>query len=109
MATFKSQSIWTGESELAFAAGVNVMFRPEPTIGFSKASPSRVFGPLDVAREPLPPSRLAEQMANRSRRGSPLSAVIGDPVAAREAVSRFRDTGVDELMLVMQWAPCPTK
>src|SRR5262249_15035471 len=32
------QSIWTGESALAFAAGVNVMFRPEATIGFSKAS-----------------------------------------------------------------------
>jgi acyl transferase domain-containing protein/NADPH:quinone reductase-like Zn-dependent oxidoreductase/short-subunit dehydrogenase/acyl carrier protein len=32
------QDIWSGESELAFAAGVNVIFRPEPTIGFSQAS-----------------------------------------------------------------------
>jgi alkanesulfonate monooxygenase SsuD/methylene tetrahydromethanopterin reductase-like flavin-dependent oxidoreductase (luciferase family) len=70
-------------------------------------SPVRVFGPLDIARDPLPPGRLAEQMADRSRRGAPLSAVIGDPVAAREAVSRFRDTGVDELMLVMQMGTVP--
>jgi hypothetical protein len=28
--------------------------------------------------------------------------VIGDPVAARETVSRFEDAGVDELILVMQ-------
>ena len=67
----------------------------------------RVFGPLDVAREPLPPSRLARADGQSFRRGSPLSAVIGDPVAAREAVSRFRDTGVDELMLVMQMGTVP--
>jgi alkanesulfonate monooxygenase SsuD/methylene tetrahydromethanopterin reductase-like flavin-dependent oxidoreductase (luciferase family) len=70
-------------------------------------SPHRVFGPLDVAREPLPTARLAEQMASRSRCGAALSTVIGDPVAAREAISRFRDTGVDELMLVMQMGTVP--
>jgi acyl transferase domain-containing protein/NADPH:quinone reductase-like Zn-dependent oxidoreductase/NADP-dependent 3-hydroxy acid dehydrogenase YdfG/acyl carrier protein len=32
------ESIWNGQSELAFAAGVNLMLRPEPTIGFSQAS-----------------------------------------------------------------------
>jgi acyl transferase domain-containing protein/acyl carrier protein len=32
------QSIWRGESDLEFVAGVNVMLRPELTIGFSKAS-----------------------------------------------------------------------
>ncbi len=32
------QSIWTGEGDLAFAAGVNVMIGPETFIGFSKAS-----------------------------------------------------------------------
>jgi acyl transferase domain-containing protein len=31
------QSIWNGNSELAFAAGVNVILRPELSIGFSKA------------------------------------------------------------------------
>ena len=32
------QSIWNGESALAIAGGVNVMLRPESTIGFSLAS-----------------------------------------------------------------------
>ncbi|HEX8112782.1 MAG TPA: beta-ketoacyl synthase N-terminal-like domain-containing protein, partial [Kofleriaceae bacterium] len=32
------QSMWSGEIELAFVGGVNLMLRPEPTIGFSKAS-----------------------------------------------------------------------
>jgi acyl transferase domain-containing protein len=31
------RSIWNGQSELAFAAGVNAMLRPEPTIGAAKA------------------------------------------------------------------------
>jgi acyl transferase domain-containing protein/NADPH:quinone reductase-like Zn-dependent oxidoreductase/SAM-dependent methyltransferase/acyl carrier protein len=33
-----SQRIWSGECELAFVGGVNVLIRPESTIGFSKAS-----------------------------------------------------------------------
>src|SRR5919108_84539 len=32
------RSIWNGETELAFVGGVNLMLRPELTIGFSKAS-----------------------------------------------------------------------
>jgi acyl transferase domain-containing protein/ubiquinone/menaquinone biosynthesis C-methylase UbiE/acyl carrier protein len=32
------RSIWDGDIELAFAAGVNVIARPDATIGFSKAS-----------------------------------------------------------------------
>lgn len=32
------QSIWRGESSMALAGGVNLMLRPELTIGFSKAS-----------------------------------------------------------------------
>lgn len=32
------QSMWNGEIELAFAGGVGLTLRPEPTIGFSKAS-----------------------------------------------------------------------
>jgi acyl transferase domain-containing protein/aryl carrier-like protein len=35
---FACESIWKGESELAFAGGVNVILRPELSIGFSKAS-----------------------------------------------------------------------
>ena len=32
------RSIWNGESELAFVGGVNLILRPETTIGFCKAS-----------------------------------------------------------------------
>ena len=32
------QAIWTGESNLALAGGVNVLVRPGPFVGFSKAS-----------------------------------------------------------------------
>jgi len=46
-------------------------------------------------------------MASRSRAGSTLTGIIGDPVAARESVSRFRDAGVDELILVMQMGTVP--
>ena len=33
--------------------------------------------------------------------------VLGDPVAARETVERFKDIGVDELILVMQMGTVP--
>jgi alkanesulfonate monooxygenase SsuD/methylene tetrahydromethanopterin reductase-like flavin-dependent oxidoreductase (luciferase family) len=70
-------------------------------------SPSRVVGPLDVAREALSQEGLNEQMARRSRAGSQLVAIIGDPVAARESVSRFQAAGVDELILIMQMGTVP--
>jgi alkanesulfonate monooxygenase SsuD/methylene tetrahydromethanopterin reductase-like flavin-dependent oxidoreductase (luciferase family) len=70
-------------------------------------SPTRVVGPLDVSRDPLSSQQLSEHMANRSRSGSALTAVIGDPVSARESVTRFRQAGVDELILVMQMGTVP--
>ena len=70
-------------------------------------SPTRVVGPLDNARDNLPADRLNELMAGRSRPGSSLTAVIGDPIAARESIARFRDAGVDELILVMQLGTVP--
>ena len=70
-------------------------------------SPTRVVGPLEVARDPLSPGQLDEAMARRSRSGGPLTSVIGDPAAAREAVERFQAAGVDELILVMQMATIP--
>jgi hypothetical protein len=36
-----------------------------------------------------------------------MNACVGDPVAAREFVSRFVDVGVDELILVMQMGTVP--
>lgn len=70
-------------------------------------SPTRIVGPLDVAREPLTPSQLEDSMARRTRPGAPLVSIIGDPAAARESVQRFQAAGVDELILVMQMATIP--
>jgi alkanesulfonate monooxygenase SsuD/methylene tetrahydromethanopterin reductase-like flavin-dependent oxidoreductase (luciferase family) len=70
-------------------------------------SPTRIVGPLEVSRDPLSPAQLDEAMARRSRSGGPLTSVIGDPAAAREAVQRFQAAGVDELILVMQMATIP--
>jgi alkanesulfonate monooxygenase SsuD/methylene tetrahydromethanopterin reductase-like flavin-dependent oxidoreductase (luciferase family) len=70
-------------------------------------SPTRIVGPLDVTRDSLTPQKLAEQMERRTRAGSQLVAVIGDPTAARESVARFQAAGVDELILVMQLGTVP--
>ena len=70
-------------------------------------SPHRIVGPLEVARDPLPAPRLTEQMAKRSQVGSQMTGVFGDPVAARESVSRLQEAGVDELILVMQMGTVP--
>lgn len=70
-------------------------------------SPTRVVGELDINRNPLTRAELDEAMAARTRPGSQLVSVIGDPVAAREAVSRFAAAGVDELILVMQMGTVP--
>ncbi len=70
-------------------------------------SSSPITGTLDIARDDLPAGELAAAMAARQAPGSPLTAVVGDPAAAREAVSRFQATGVDELILVMQMGTVP--
>jgi alkanesulfonate monooxygenase SsuD/methylene tetrahydromethanopterin reductase-like flavin-dependent oxidoreductase (luciferase family) len=69
--------------------------------------PARVAGPLDISHEPLTSAELTKAMAARGASGGPLNSVIGDPVAARESVARFRDAGVDELILVMQMGTVP--
>ena len=62
----------------------------------------RPTGRLNVPRETPSEEQVHRFMKNRNSEGSQLSAVIGDPIAARETVSRFEDAGVDELILVMQ-------
>ena len=46
-------------------------------------------------------------MAERNAPGSQVTLVVGDPACARETVERFRDIGVDELILVMQMGTVP--
>lgn len=70
-------------------------------------SPHRIVGSLDISRDPLTTSELNDQMANRHKPGSHLTAVVGDPVAAKESVNRFQAAGVDELLLVMQMGTVP--
>jgi alkanesulfonate monooxygenase SsuD/methylene tetrahydromethanopterin reductase-like flavin-dependent oxidoreductase (luciferase family) len=70
-------------------------------------APQRVVGTLDIARDNLSKSELDAAMAARHKPDRPLTAIVGDPVAAREAVARFRATGVDELILVMQMGTIP--
>ena len=52
-------------------------------------------------------SVLASAMRGRSASGGTLNTVIGDPQAARQSVGRFRDCGVDELILIMQMGTVP--
>jgi alkanesulfonate monooxygenase SsuD/methylene tetrahydromethanopterin reductase-like flavin-dependent oxidoreductase (luciferase family) len=70
-------------------------------------SPTRVAGTLDIARDNLSAGELDTAMAARTRPGAPLVSIVGDPVAAREAVARFGRAGVDELILVMQMGTIP--
>lgn len=67
----------------------------------------RPVGKLDVPREFLSEPDLDDAMAARNAPGSQVASIVGDPVSARETVSRFRDIGVDELILVMQMGTVP--
>ncbi|MBI5515599.1 MAG: LLM class flavin-dependent oxidoreductase [Deltaproteobacteria bacterium] len=70
-------------------------------------SQSRPVGPLKVPRDFLPDDELAQAMALRNTEGSQVATIVGDPGSARETVQRFKDIGVDELILVMQMGTVP--
>lgn len=67
----------------------------------------RPIGQLPISRAELGDGELAEAMAFRGHADSQLTAVIGDPAAAREQVQRFVEAGVDELILLMQMGTVP--
>jgi alkanesulfonate monooxygenase SsuD/methylene tetrahydromethanopterin reductase-like flavin-dependent oxidoreductase (luciferase family) len=69
--------------------------------------PERPVGPVPVSRDFLPETHVDGFRRTRNTANSQLSSVIGDPRCAREAVSRFVDVGVDELILVMQTGTTP--
>jgi len=62
----------------------------------------RPIGHLDIPRDDLTGEELREARELRNSAGSQLATIVGDPASARETVSRFKDVGVDELILVMQ-------
>jgi len=63
---------------------------------------TRPVGRTGVSSEFLPEEHIEQFRRKRNTSQSQLSSIIGDPCAAREAVKRFVDVGVDELILVMQ-------
>jgi alkanesulfonate monooxygenase SsuD/methylene tetrahydromethanopterin reductase-like flavin-dependent oxidoreductase (luciferase family) len=70
-------------------------------------SPQRYHGPLEINRGPLTADELRTAMAARNTPGAQLATIIGNPEVARTTVQRFVDTGVDELILVMQMGTIP--
>jgi alkanesulfonate monooxygenase SsuD/methylene tetrahydromethanopterin reductase-like flavin-dependent oxidoreductase (luciferase family) len=68
---------------------------------------TRPVGPTGVPWDFLKDEHVEQFRRIRNTPRSQLSSIIGDPTAAREAVQRFQDTGVDELILVMQTGPTP--
>lgn len=62
---------------------------------------------IPVSRGPIDEADLSAAMRNRNKPGSQNVAILGDPVAARESVQRFVDSGVDELILMMQLGTVP--
>jgi alkanesulfonate monooxygenase SsuD/methylene tetrahydromethanopterin reductase-like flavin-dependent oxidoreductase (luciferase family) len=67
----------------------------------------RTVGAQDLSRGPLSTADVNDAMSARSKQDATLASVIGDPVSARETVSRFQRAGVDELILVMQMGTVP--
>lgn len=67
----------------------------------------RPVGRVGAPRGPVPDEAVETFRARRNTPRSQLSAVIGDPPAARESVQRFVNAGVDELILVMQTGTTP--
>jgi alkanesulfonate monooxygenase SsuD/methylene tetrahydromethanopterin reductase-like flavin-dependent oxidoreductase (luciferase family) len=67
----------------------------------------RPTGELDVPRDFFSDAEIDAAMAERNAAGSQVSNIVGDPVCARETVSRLAAAGVDELILVMQLGTVP--
>jgi alkanesulfonate monooxygenase SsuD/methylene tetrahydromethanopterin reductase-like flavin-dependent oxidoreductase (luciferase family) len=67
----------------------------------------RPVGRIAVDRDFLKDDELDDMMASRGAPDAPAMSVVGDPSACKEIVSRFRDAGIDELILVMQAGTIP--
>jgi alkanesulfonate monooxygenase SsuD/methylene tetrahydromethanopterin reductase-like flavin-dependent oxidoreductase (luciferase family) len=70
-------------------------------------SGERPTGTLPIVRGDLTEQELREAMAFRHAADAQMTAIVGDPSAAREMVKRFVDVGVDELILIMQMGTVP--
>ena len=70
-------------------------------------SGTRPQGHLDVPRDFLSDADLEEARAARNAPGSQLASLVGDPSSVKESLSRWKEVGVDELILVMQMGTVP--
>lgn len=70
-------------------------------------SEDRPLAPIGADPGPLSDEELATERAARLAPDAPLTTVIGSPEVCRELVGRYRDAGVDELILVMQLGTVP--
>lgn len=68
---------------------------------------TRPIGPLPIPRDFLSPGQLRAAKAFRGHDDAMEMVVIGDPMRCRDMVARFRDAGVDELILMMQMGTVP--
>ena len=67
----------------------------------------RPIGPIQVDRSFLKDDELDDMMETRGAPDAPAMNVVGDPAHCKEIVSRFKDAGIDELILVMQAGTIP--
>jgi len=77
------------------------------SLGIYYTPMNRPVGKIPVQRGDIPPQELTEAMEARLMPDAPAMNVIGDPSHCREIVGRFRDAGIDELILVMQAGTVP--
>ncbi|OKI02562.1 hypothetical protein A6A06_16235 [Streptomyces sp. CB02923] len=70
-------------------------------------SEDRPLGPLHADSGPPAEDELRRLMDERLAPDAPLTGVIGSPKVCREQITRFREAGVDELILVMQMGTVP--
>ncbi|MGO9837129.1 MAG: LLM class flavin-dependent oxidoreductase [Polyangiaceae bacterium] len=67
----------------------------------------RPIGPIPIDRSFLKDDELDDVMEARGAPDAPVMNVVGDPSHCREIVTRFKDAGIDELVLVMQAGTIP--
>jgi alkanesulfonate monooxygenase SsuD/methylene tetrahydromethanopterin reductase-like flavin-dependent oxidoreductase (luciferase family) len=77
------------------------------TLGRYYFGDDRPIGPLPVSRDFFDDSVLEAAMQARNSSDDQINAMCGDASYAREFVERFREIGVDELILVMQMGTVP--
>lgn len=73
------------------------------------SSKARPTGPLPISSGDLDEEILDQYRRGRHDDNAPMTALIGDPFAVRDQVERFREIGVDKLVLVMQTGTVPAE